>query len=227
MDNLKDLSTWRQTAVKAGYFMELAEQQLETKFRECQTRDKVAIKATAIIYFQIADPEKAAYAIDVLPDTLQETCLHVLRSTIGCHDFDDLFLKRVEINRTVTKELEEKSKSWGIQLREVIIGQVAYNPEVQRALEEKRIAEAKKAARLIESEAISAAQLAASETRLKISENDRKIQESENRVFEDLVKKVGAAAAVPMYFSKKLERLPESCKLVVVPVDFKGMLKVG
>lgn len=66
-----------------------------------------------------------------------------------------------------------------------------------------------------------------SETRLKISENDRKIQESENRVFEDLVKKVGVAGAVPMYFSKKLEKLPESCKLVVVPVDFKGMLKVS
>ena len=43
----KDLSEWRGVASKAPDLMELTEQQHETNFCECDTKDKVRIKATA------------------------------------------------------------------------------------------------------------------------------------------------------------------------------------
>ncbi|MBM3184304.1 MAG: SPFH domain-containing protein, partial [Chlamydiae bacterium] len=157
LDSLKDFSTWEGTAVKCSrlgscYLLEQSEQQLETNFRTCHTKDKVPIQATSVIYFRIADPVKAAYVVDILPLTLQETCSHVMRSAIGSYDFDDLFSKRTEISKKVTSELMGKTQAWGISLSEVNIGQLQYDEEINKALQTKRIAEATKATKMIEAE---------------------------------------------------------------------------
>lgn len=261
----KNLSEWRGTASKCSYLMELTEQQFETNLRKCQTKDNVTVETNAVVYFKISNPERAIYSVDVLPKALQDMCLNVLRSKIGCYGFDELFSQRAEISKKITTELEEKVKSWGIDLRGVEIGKIEYDPEIYKALQKKRIAEAEKDARVIavESAALTAIKeaetdLKKSEISIKVKQNEaraeaemieiqskgkakaleieaqanNKVKELENKNIDDLVKKVGREGAIQLITASKavqgLDNLAKnsSHKLVLLPNDFKGMIKL-
>lgn len=233
LDTPKDFSSWEGTAVKCGfasaYLMELTEQQLETEFCRCQTKDKVGVDATTVIYFKIVDPIKAAYTVDVLPKTLSRVCAQVLRTEIGAYDFDELFRKRAAISQKVTAELAVKTKSWGINLSEVVIGKVNYDQELQKALQTKRIAEATKEAKIIEAESSASAALTVAETQLKVSKLEKEIKKNEMHGLSELVKKVGIEGAVRLTAAAQskelLKAVAGNCKFVVLPADFKGILQ--
>ena len=175
----KSLSEWSGTASKCNYLMELSEQQLETNSRRCQTKDNVTIDANAVIYFKISDPIKAVYSVDILPKALQDMCLTVLRSKIGYYGFDELFAKREEISKKVTSDLEEKVKSWGIDLKTVEIGKLDYDQDIYKALQKKRIAEAEKDARVTSVESAALTAIKEAETELKKREIEIKMKHNE------------------------------------------------
>lgn len=194
----KSLADWEGVASKCNYFMELTEQQIETKPRKCQTRDSVSVDASATINFKIYDPEKAVYAIDKLPQAIQEICLNVLRSQIGQHSFDEIFSKRAEISKKITDELNDKVHQWGVKLIGVEVGSLEYSKEIDQALQKKRVAQAEKDARLIAIETDSLAAIRASETQLKKKELDARIRliETTSEAEAALIKAKNQAEAV-------------------------------
>lgn len=261
----KDLSEWRGIASKCNYLMELTEQQMETSVRSCQTKDNVTVESNAVIYFIISDPEKAVYKIDVLPKSLQDMCLNVLRSKVGSYGFDELFSKRAELSKKITDELKEKVNSWGIDLIGVEIGKISYDSGLYAALQKKRIAEAEKDAQVTKAESVALTAIKEAETNFKRSEiefkskqnqarseaevleiqatgkakaieieaqGNNKVKEFENKHIDDLVQKVGRDGAIHLLSTSKavegLERLANnsSHKLVFLPNDFKGMIKL-
>lgn len=177
----KNLHDWQGTASKCHYLMELTEQQLETNARKCQTKDNVTVEANAVIYFKIILPKEAIYNIDVLPKSLQDVCLNVLRSKIGSYGFDELFSKRVEISQQVTSELEDKVRAWGINLKGVEIGSLNYDKELYIALQKKRIAEAEKDAKIISAESAALTVLKEADTQLKKREIELKTKQTETK----------------------------------------------
>lgn len=163
----KNLGNWGNIASKSGYLMELTEQHIETSQRQCNTKDNVTVSATAYINFKIVDPEKAVYAIDELPKTIENVCLNVLRSQIGQFSFDEIFAKRGEISKKVAAELDSKVNQWGINLIGVEVGGLVYDPGLYRALQQKRIAEAEKEAKVVAIEAAALSAIKEREGQLK------------------------------------------------------------
>lgn len=194
----KKLNEWQGTASKCNYLMELTEQQLETNERRCQTKDNVIVDASAVVYFKISDPKEAIYRIDVLPKSLQDVCLNVLRSKIGSYGFDELFSKRAEISQMVTTELEGRVKSWGINLRGVEIGRLDFDRELYLALQKKRIAEAEKDAKITNAESASLTTLKEAETQLKKKEIEIKMRQTETLADAEMleIQAKGAAKAL-------------------------------
>lgn len=266
----KNLSSWEGIASKCNYLMELTEQQLETDMRSCNTKDNVTVRAQAIINFKITNPEKAVYAIDILPITIQNVCLNVLRSQIGKYRFDDIFAQRPEISAHIKAELDAKVKEWGVELMSVEVGSLEYDQALYTALQQKRIAEAKKDAKLteIEGAALSAikekeGQLQAKTVEAKIkkveadaeaeatkvrAEADGKALEiaaqaqanayhankqAEKQYLDDLIKQVGKEQAIQLVTSQRmLEGVTTfsnnpSNKVIMLPNDFKGMIKLA
>lgn len=239
----KSLSNWEGTASKYGYLMELTEQQMETPFHQCQTKDNVTIAATASIYFKIIDPEKAAYEVDELPKTIRTICLNALRSQIGHYQFDEIFSKRAEINTSITSELQEKVNRWGIKLLNIEVGKLEYDQEIYKALQKKRVAQAEKESKIIASEATALSEVKQMETQLKKAEIEAQIRKietsskantyeieksSEILYLESLVKKIGPTAASQVFAaSKASEAMKELSqtehKLIVIPNDLSNM----
>lgn len=172
----KNLSSWQGIASKCNYLMELTEQQLETDMRSCNTKDNVTVRAQAIINFKIINPEKAVYAIDILPLTIQNVCLNVLRSQIGTYRFDDIFAQRSKISANVKAELDAKVKEWGVELLNVEVGELEYDQALYTALQQKRIAEAKKDAKMTEIEAAALSGIKEMEGQLQAKTVEAKIK---------------------------------------------------
>ncbi|MEI8365690.1 MAG: SPFH domain-containing protein [Parachlamydiaceae bacterium] len=176
---VKDLSEWKGAASKCNYLMEMTEQQLETNHRRCYTRDGVTVDATAVIYYKISDPIKAVYQIDVLPRSLQDVCLQVLRTEMGKHSFSEVFSDRIVISQNITNELAAKVNQWGVTLTTVEVGRLDCDDEMNRAMQKKRVAESERDAALVVTESAASKQMKEAETELKVSEIRDKIKQKE------------------------------------------------
>jgi regulator of protease activity HflC (stomatin/prohibitin superfamily) len=165
--SVKGFSTWKNVATKYNYYIELAQQQLETDQRQCQTKDNVMVRASATISWRILNPKAAAYAVDILPDNLKDICSKVLRAEIGCILFDEIFSKRQQISENVTKQLSEQVDPWGISLNSVEVGELSFDNELGTAMKKRRIAEAEKDAKIAKAEEESQTSIKAAKTQIE------------------------------------------------------------
>lgn len=208
----KSLADWEGIASKCNYIMELTEQQIETKKRKCQTKDSVSVDASATINFKIYDPEKAVYAIDRLPQAIQEICLNVLRSQIGLYTFDEMFSRRAEISKKVTDELNERVNQWGVKLIGVEVGSLEYSGQIDQALQKKRVAQAEKDARLIAIEADALAAIKANETLLMKKKTEAEIRQidASSEAESSIIKAKAQAEAIEIESAARLQTYIEN-----------------
>lgn len=202
----KNLANWEGIASKCNYLMELTEQHIETQQRLCNTKDNVTVNASAYIDFKIIDPEKAVYAIDELPKTIETVCLNVLRSQIGQYSFDEIFSKREEISKNVASELDSKVKLWGVNLLGVEVGSLSYDPALYKALQQKRIAEAEKVAKVIAIETAALSAIKEKEGQLKTESVEAEIErlQAETEAATILIRAKANAEAIEQEAASKM-----------------------
>src|SRR5260370_13426479 len=98
---------WGVYANRYTWLIELNEQQTNTPVRECQTKDNVDIRASASVFWQIVDADRAVYASDNLPAFVENVGLNALRAEIGKLELDYVFAERHKLNELVAAELAD------------------------------------------------------------------------------------------------------------------------
>ena len=63
---------WGNIANKEGCYIELTEQIIDTKPKECHTKDNVPVTIDAAIYWRIIDVAKALFEVDILQSLLKQ-----------------------------------------------------------------------------------------------------------------------------------------------------------
>ncbi len=234
-EGVKSLQDWCGVASKGGYLMELTEQQYETRFCECNTKDKVTIRATASIYFKIVDPYRAAYVVDILPRSIETVCLNALKTKIGYEKFDDLSSRRIAISQGITSDLNTKTQEWGVKLLGVEVCQLKYDEKIHSALQKKRVEEAERDAESIRAEKKDIIAKSDAQTALiaakAVADAYKIVQKSENETLKDLVKIVGSKDAIQLTSATKatnaMKALSESKgSVIALPVELKGLFNV-
>lgn len=222
MRSFRELHSWGNIANKDGWLIELADQHQETRSRVCQTHDNVSVKAGASIYWRIVDPEKAVYAVDSLPQAVNDLALNVLRSQIGTMKLDEVFSRRTEINDALREAMLEHATRWGIEFRGIEIRELSYADEIAQTMMKGMIAEKEKLAAITTAEGnaqavIKEAQAKAevarieatadaetSEIRVKAEAKNRRILASADADrLEALIYKVGREGAIRLMLANK------------------------
>jgi regulator of protease activity HflC (stomatin/prohibitin superfamily) len=152
IEKIKSLNNWEGHAVKVGNFIELAEQKTETKPRQCQTKDNVTAIADAVVYWKIMDTEAAVYNIDRLPHAVADTALNALRANIGKYTLDELLSIRELLNESISAQLSDVSKKWGVVFTRVEIQEIQYDKDTHDAMLLQMTAERRKLALISEAE---------------------------------------------------------------------------
>ncbi len=143
--------------------IDLREQVLNFPSQPVITKDNVTIDIDAVIYYRIADPQKATYAIQNLPYALETLTRTTLRNIVGDIELDQTLASRDMINKKMREVIEEAGIGWGVDVTRVELQSIDPPHDIQQSMElvmraerERRAAvtnaEASKRAAILESE---------------------------------------------------------------------------
>src|SRR3954452_2825394 len=143
--------------------IDLREQVLNFPSQPVITKDNVTIDIDAVLYYRVADPQKATYAVQNLPYALETLTRTTLRNIVGEMELDQTLGSRDMINKRMREVIEDASVGWGVDVTRVELQAIEPPRDIQQSMElvmraerERRAAvtnaEAGKRAAILESE---------------------------------------------------------------------------
>ncbi|KAF8505711.1 hypothetical protein F5888DRAFT_1651269 [Russula emetica] len=111
------------------------------------TRDNVNVEIDSVIYFQIANPYRAAFGIADLRQALQERAQTTLRHVVGARAVQSVVTEREAIAFEIAEIVGDVADKWGVAIEGILIKDIIFSPEVSASLssaaQQKRIGESK------------------------------------------------------------------------------------
>jgi regulator of protease activity HflC (stomatin/prohibitin superfamily) len=155
---------------KSAARIDIREQVLNFPSQPVITKDNVTIDIDAVLYYRVADPQKATYSVQNLPYALETLTRTTLRNIVGEMELDSTLASRDVINRRMREVIEEASIGWGVDVTRVELQAIEPPREIQQSMElqmraerERRAAvtnaEAGKRAAILESEGVRESQI--------------------------------------------------------------------
>lgn len=150
--------------------IDLREQVLNFPSQPVITKDNVTIDIDAVVYYRVADPQKATYAVQNLPYALETLTRTTLRNIVGEMELDQTLGSRDMINKRMREVIEDASVGWGVDVTRVELQAIEPPRDIQQSMElvmraerERRAAvtqaEAGKRAAILEAEGLREAQV--------------------------------------------------------------------
>jgi regulator of protease activity HflC (stomatin/prohibitin superfamily) len=228
--------------------IDLREQVLNFPSQPVITKDNVTIDIDAVLYYRVADPQKATYAIQNLPFALETLTRTTLRNIVGDIELDQTLASRDMINKRMREVIEEASIGWGVDVTRVELQAIDPPRDIQQSMElvmraerERRAAvttaEAKKRSAILEAEGVKESQVRRAE-----GEKDAAILRAQGRATARLamataeaeaLERIAAAmpdgeAATYLLGVKYLEALPSVTQgagsTIFLPAEASGVL---
>ena len=245
---ITDLSGAKRIASGSTSRIDLREQVLSFPSQPVITKDNVTIDIDAVLYYRIADPQKATYAVQNLPYALETLTRTTLRNIVGDTELDQTLASRDMINKRMREVIEEASIGWGVDVTRVELQAIEPPRDIQQSMElqmraerERRAAvttaEATKRAAILEAEGVRESQIqraegekaaavlraeGLAEARLKMAEAEA---EAVRRIAGTLP---DGGAAMYLLGLKYLEALPQVTQgagsTVFLPTEAMGVL---
>ncbi len=113
------------------------------------TRDNVTVRVDAVIYFEVADPVRAAVDVQDYMSAIGQVAQTSLRSIIGKSNLDDLLSNREHLNDGLEVMIDSPALGWGIHIDRVEIKDVILPDSMKRSIARQAEAERERRARVI------------------------------------------------------------------------------
>ena len=133
--------------------IDLREQVLNFPSQPVITKDNVTIDIDAVLYYRIADPQKATYAVQNLPYALETLTRTTLRNIVGEMELDSTLASRDVINKRMREVIEEASIGWGVDVTRVELQSIEPPRDIQQSMELQMRAERERRAAVTNAEA--------------------------------------------------------------------------
>jgi regulator of protease activity HflC (stomatin/prohibitin superfamily) len=130
--------------------MRIVTVQLETQ--ETITRDGVAVRVNAVLWFRALDPAKVVVVVENWQAAVIQAAETAMRDAIGQSDLDQMLKDRAGINARLSELLMAAAGRWGIEIDAVEIKDVDIPEQMQRAIAREAEAIREKRARIIKAE---------------------------------------------------------------------------
>lgn len=125
---------------------------LDVPSQDIITRDNVTLKVNGVVYFRVANPEKAIISVEDYLNATGQIAQTTLRSVIGQFELDEMLANREKINHRLQALLDEQTDPWGVKVSAVEVKAIDLPIEMQRAMAKQAEAERNKRAKVISAE---------------------------------------------------------------------------
>ena len=133
--------------------IDLREQVLNFPSQPVITKDNVTIDIDAVLYYRVADPQKATYSVANLPFALETLTRTTLRNIVGEMELDATLSSRDVINQRMREVIEEASIGWGVDVTRVELQSIEPPRDIQQSMELQMRAERERRAAVTNAEA--------------------------------------------------------------------------
>jgi regulator of protease activity HflC (stomatin/prohibitin superfamily) len=148
-----DVSGLRRITSGSTSRIDLREQVLNFPSQPVITKDNVTIDIDAVLYYRVADPQKATYSVQNLPYALETLTKTTLRQIVGEMELDATLASREQINTRMREVIEEASIGWGVDVTRVELQAIEPPADIQQAMELQMRAERERRAAVTTAEA--------------------------------------------------------------------------
>jgi regulator of protease activity HflC (stomatin/prohibitin superfamily) len=130
-----DVSGIKRVTAGSTVRIDLREQVLNFPSQPVITKDNVTIDIDAVLYYRVADPQKATYSIQNLPFALETLTRTTLRNIVGEMELDQTLASRDLINKKMREVIEEASIGWGVDVTRVELQSIDPPKDIQQSME--------------------------------------------------------------------------------------------
>jgi len=117
--------------------------------QEVITKDNVAVRVNAVVYYRVVDPEKAVTEVIDYRYATAQIAQTTLRSVIGQAELDELLAEREKLNVKLQQIIDEATNPWGVKVTAVEIKDVELPEEMKRIMAMQAEAERERRAKII------------------------------------------------------------------------------
>ena len=116
------------------------------------TRDNVPAQIDGVLFFRVADAERAVIRIQDFKFAIAQYAQASLRDVVGGLSLDELLSEREEIQRRIGTAVEEHVQEWGIHLDSIRLLDIEMPEELKRMMSRQASAEREKRATITKAE---------------------------------------------------------------------------
>lgn len=143
---------WRITLLDRVVKIDIRTVTYDLETQETVTRDGVAVKVNAVLWFRAADPARVIVSVQDWQSAVRRAAETGLRDAIGQHDLDQLLKDRMQVNAQLTDMLTRAVERWGVEIDAVEMKDLDIPEQMQRAIAKEAEAVREKRARVIKAE---------------------------------------------------------------------------
>ncbi len=116
------------------------------------TRDNVSVQVNAVIYYKVADAQKAIIEVEDFRSAISQYAQTTMRNIVGEVTLDELLSGRDKIADRIREIVDKETDAWGLKVQNVELKDVSLPDNMQRTIAKQAEAEREKRAVIINSE---------------------------------------------------------------------------
>lgn len=197
---------------RVAYRVPLQEIPMDTDPQAAITKDNVTVTIDGVLYYQVTDPQSAAYGTSDFEAAIEMLAKTTLRSEVGKRELDRLLEERSTINAAVVSALDEASQGWGVKVLRYEVKDITPPESILHAMQMQLTAEREKRALIARSEGQRAEQVNLAE-----GEKSAAIAASEGNKLAAINKAEGEARALTMVAEATAEAIEKIASAIQKP----------
>ena len=120
--------------------------------QDCITKDNVSVRVNAVLYFKVAEAEKAIIGVENYFYATSQLSQTTMRDIVGEVTLDELLRERDEISKKIQTIVDKASDPWGIKVESVDLKHVELPDNMKRTMAKEAESEREKRAVIIKAE---------------------------------------------------------------------------